>query len=381
MRAGGRPQRSARRPSAELPEIQQPARGRPGTHPGLCAPAEPVRSAPCPPSPTRSPRRRCSAAWTPAAIPWAASAWLHREHRCRTAAAGGAQHAVIGGLAADPLRPRKVYTDDLDVLLAAGDLARAHGEVRDGRAEGWALPDPPDRPHEQNEVFEVYHLLYQGSVVDLLSFRDAAFAAEILATAVPVPELSRIRFIRPELLLVTQLLRPGAMAAIAAAELTIAHAAPHDADPACPQALRPPRWAARKRSAARSRGRTAERNSRCQREPRPSPASCRPAPHHGISASPKPVLPAPARLRGRVLAACRVRLPPRPRLDRHPTRATSSPHLAPPSRRRCPAPGWWRAATAATLHPRGDVSRVRGQEHAGAAAASRLSCSAICPPD
>jgi hypothetical protein len=87
------------------------------------------------------------------------------------------------------------------VRLAAGDLARAHAEVRDGRAEGWALPEPPDRPHEQDDVFEVYHLLYQGSVVDLLSYRDAAFNAEILATAVPVPELSGIRFIRPELLL------------------------------------------------------------------------------------------------------------------------------------------------------------------------------------
>jgi hypothetical protein len=55
--------------------------------------------------------------------------------------------------------------------------------------------------------------------------RDAAFAAEILATAVPVPELRGIRFIRPELLIVTQLLRPGAMAAIAATELTLARRA------------------------------------------------------------------------------------------------------------------------------------------------------------
>ena len=85
----------------------------------------------------------------------------------------------------------------------------------------------------------MYHLLYQGSVVDLLSYRDAAFAAEILATAVPVPELHGIRFIRPELLLVTQLLRPGAMAAIAATELTLARRAKGGFDPAYAE-----RWAA-----------------------------------------------------------------------------------------------------------------------------------------
>lgn len=141
-----------------------------------------------------------------------------------TALTGGAPYAVIGGLA-QILWARKTHTDDLDVLLAADDLARAHAAVRDRRAEGWTLPDPPDRPHEQNDVFEVYHLLYQGSVVDLLSYRDAAFAAEILRSAIPVPELRGIRFIRPELLLVTQLLRPGAMAAIAATELTLARRA------------------------------------------------------------------------------------------------------------------------------------------------------------
>jgi hypothetical protein len=155
-----------------------------------------------------------------------------------TALTGGAPYAVIGGLA-QILWARKTHTDDLDVLLAAGDLARANAEVRDQRAAGWTLPDPPDRPHEQNDVFEVYHLLYQGSVVDLLSYRDAAFAAEILATAVPVPELHGIRFIRPELLLVTQLLRPGAMAAIAATELTLARRAAGRFDPAYAE-----RWAA-----------------------------------------------------------------------------------------------------------------------------------------
>lgn len=138
-----------------------------------------------------------------------------------TALTGGAPYAVIGGLA-QILWARKTHTDDLDVLLAAGDVARAYAEVQSQRAEGWSLPDPPDRPHEQNDVFEVYHLLFQGAVVDLLSYRDAAINAEILTTAIPVPELQGIRFIRPELLLITQLLRPGAMAAIAATELTLA---------------------------------------------------------------------------------------------------------------------------------------------------------------
>ena len=156
-----------------------------------------------------------------------------------TALTGGAPYAVIGGLA-QMLWARKTHTDDLDVLLAAGDLARAHSEVRDQHAEGWTLPDPPDRPHEQNEVFEVCQLLYQGSVVDLLSYRDAAFAAEILATAIPVPELRGIRFIRPELLIVTQLLRPGAMAAMAATELTLARRAKGGFDPAYAET-----WAAR----------------------------------------------------------------------------------------------------------------------------------------
>lgn len=151
---------------------------------------------------------------------------------------GGAPYAVIGGLA-QILWARKTHTDDLDLLLAAGDLARAHAEVRAGRAEDWTLPDPPDQPHEQNEVFEVCHFLYQGSVVDLLSYRDGAFAAEILATAIPVPELGGIRFIRPELLLVTQLLRPGAMAAIAATELTLSRRAAGQFDEAYAA-----RWAA-----------------------------------------------------------------------------------------------------------------------------------------
>jgi hypothetical protein len=141
-----------------------------------------------------------------------------------SALTGGAPYAVIGGLA-QILWARKTHTDDLDVLLATNDLARAHAEVRDQRAEGWSLPGPPDRPHEQSDVFEVYHLLYQGSAVDLISYQDAAFTAEILTTAIPVPELRGIRFIRPELLLVTQLLRPGTMAAIAAIELTLARRA------------------------------------------------------------------------------------------------------------------------------------------------------------
>jgi hypothetical protein len=163
-----------------------------------------------------------------------------------TALTGGAPYAVIGGLA-QILWARKTHTDDLHVRLAAGDLAQAHAEVRDGRAEGWALPEPPDRPHEQDDVLEVYHLLNQGSVVDLLSYRDAAFNAEILATAVPVPELSGIRFIRPELLLVTQLLRPGALAALAATELTLARRAKGGFD--APYAAR---WAAQVGRSVRS---------------------------------------------------------------------------------------------------------------------------------
>jgi hypothetical protein len=133
----------------------------------------------------------------------------------------GAPYAVIGGLA-QILWARKTHTDDLDVLLAVDDLTKAAASVRAAAVPGWSTPGPPDRFHEADVVFEVYVCMFKGSVVDLLSFRHEAFNAEILATAQPVPELGDIRFIRPELLLVTQLLRPGPLAALAAVELTLA---------------------------------------------------------------------------------------------------------------------------------------------------------------
>jgi hypothetical protein len=139
-----------------------------------------------------------------------------------------APYAVIGGLA-QILWARKTHTDDLDMALAAGDLVNA-----------WRLPRPPDPAHEENEVFRVYHLLYRGSVVDLISFGDQGFTQEILETARPVLELGGMRFIRPELLLMTHLLRPGAPAALAAIELVLARRGFNDLD--LPYAER---WAAR----------------------------------------------------------------------------------------------------------------------------------------
>lgn len=136
----------------------------------------------------------------------------------------GAPYAVLGGLA-QILWARKTHTDDLDMLLAGRELAHAVARVESGHVPGWTLPVPPDRAHESNDIFEVYRLLFDRSVVDLLSIAHQAFNAEILATAMPVPELGDIRFIRPELLLVTQLLRPGALGAIAALELTLARRA------------------------------------------------------------------------------------------------------------------------------------------------------------
>ncbi len=139
---------------------------------------------------------------------------------------GDAPYAVVGGLA-QILWARKSHTDDLDVALAAAaaDLAGAFAAVR-GRADAhWSLPADPDVARESNEVFEVCHLLHDGAVVDLLAFRNEPFNAEVLATAQSVPELGGIRFIRPELLLVTQLLRPGPTGALAAVELVIARRA------------------------------------------------------------------------------------------------------------------------------------------------------------
>jgi len=87
-----------------------------------------------------------------------------------------APYAVIGGLA-QILWARKTHTDDLDLALAAPDL---------------------------------------------ISVQNEPFNSEILTTSVSVSELGGIFFVRPELLLVTHLLRPGPQAAIAAVELILA---------------------------------------------------------------------------------------------------------------------------------------------------------------
>lgn len=134
----------------------------------------------------------------------------------------GAPYAVIGGLA-QILWARKSHTDDLDVALDANTLHCALDCVRDGRAgAAWSLPSLPDQPLESDAAIEVVHLLHDGAVVDLLTFRDASFAAEIVSTSQTVLELGKIQFIRPELLLVTHLLRPGPLGALAAVELVIA---------------------------------------------------------------------------------------------------------------------------------------------------------------
>ncbi len=138
---------------------------------------------------------------------------------------GEAPYAVIGGLA-QILWARKTHTDDLDMALAAGDLTAAHERVARGAAgPRWTLPELPALAHEADHVFEVAHLSFEGSVVDLIAFRDSLFNAEIMNTSRAVPELSGVRFVRPELLLVTQLLRPGPEAALAAVELILARRA------------------------------------------------------------------------------------------------------------------------------------------------------------
>jgi hypothetical protein len=142
----------------------------------------------------------------------------------------GAPYAVIGGLA-QILWARKSHTDDLDLVLSTPDLEASYERVLAGEAsDAWALPKAPDRVHEANEVFEVYHLQYAGSVVDLLAFRDQIFNREIIESARTIPDLGGVRFIRPELLLVTHLLRPGPSAALAAVELVIARRAKQDLD-------------------------------------------------------------------------------------------------------------------------------------------------------
>jgi hypothetical protein len=131
-----------------------------------------------------------------------------------------APYAVVGGLA-QILWARKSHTDDLDVALAGSAVNAAYQRILAGNAdEAWTIPEHGAR--EGNDVFEVIHLLHSGSVVDLLAFRDQAFNGEIVASARPVPELGAIRFIRPELLLCTHLLRPGPTGALAAIELLIA---------------------------------------------------------------------------------------------------------------------------------------------------------------
>ena len=132
-----------------------------------------------------------------------------------------APYAVVGGLA-QILWARKTHTDDLDITLAAADLEAAYTRVKRQEAMAdWSLPGPPDRDREHNDVFTVCHLQYRGTVVDLLTFCDTDFTREILLTADSVPELGGVRFIRPELLLVTHLLRPGSRAALAAIELVL----------------------------------------------------------------------------------------------------------------------------------------------------------------
>jgi hypothetical protein len=141
----------------------------------------------------------------------------------------GAPYAVVGGLA-QILWARKSHTDDLDIALSADWLAEAARRVREGVAEdGWSVPSP-EIAYEADRVFEVWHLAFDGVVVDLLSFRDAEFNAHLLDTAVEIAELGGRRFIRPELLLVTQLLRPGPTAALAAIELVLARLAKGDFD-------------------------------------------------------------------------------------------------------------------------------------------------------
>jgi hypothetical protein len=134
-----------------------------------------------------------------------------------------APYAVIGGLA-QILWARKSHTDDLDVAITSSALGLVKERIRDG-AKRWAVPTAPDRFEETNEVFSVCHALYDGAVVDLITFAEPKLTEDILTSAVTVGELGGIRFIRPELLVVTQLLRPGPNAALAAIELVVARQA------------------------------------------------------------------------------------------------------------------------------------------------------------
>lgn len=143
-----------------------------------------------------------------------------------------APYAVVGGLA-QILWARKTHTDDLDVALASVDLDKAYTRVSDkAGTKGWSLPKPPDLPREEDDVFEVCHLLYRGFVVDLIAFKNEAFTREIVETAHVASELDAIRFIRPELLLVCHLLRPTVEAKLAAVELRLSRRAKSDFDTA-----------------------------------------------------------------------------------------------------------------------------------------------------
>ena len=152
---------------------------------------------------------------------------------------GDAPYCIIGGLA-QILWARKTHTDDLDIAMAAPDVTAAFDAVREGRAGAqWLLPTPPDKGWEEDDVIAVCHALYDGSVVDLIAFKNAAFNDAILADAILVPELGA-RVVRPEHLLVTHLLRPGPTGALAAVELVIARRAKGGFDEAVVR-----EWAAR----------------------------------------------------------------------------------------------------------------------------------------
>lgn len=139
-----------------------------------------------------------------------------------------APYAIVGGLA-QILWARKSHTDDIDFVLDPESIASAARRIQENRADaGWALP--LEGAYEADAVFEVWHMTFDGAAVDLLAFRDLAFNSHLIATAVEVPDLDGHRFIRPELLVVTQLLRPGPAAALAAIELVLARRSQGDFD-------------------------------------------------------------------------------------------------------------------------------------------------------
>lgn len=112
---------------------------------------------------------------------------------------GGVPYAVIGGVAL-MLWANKERSEDIDVALAPHELLG---------------------PHEGDDIIEVCHLILWDykAALHLLYYQNEAFRAELLATAVPVPELKGVRFARPELLLITQLLSPRPKAQVSAVEI------------------------------------------------------------------------------------------------------------------------------------------------------------------